>query len=242
MKYVFDIDGTLSFNGVSIDQEIVEALLKLETNGNEVIFASARPIRDMMEIVPKEFHHATWIGGNGAFTKTEQGIEAKHLTQDIYEPILNHVIDKDYDYMIDSDWDFAFKGDLNGSFYPQVNSHLAKHLQLSELNTINKILIFEPSLDTIEFLKAQDVVITQHSREHLIDISPKNCSKSSAINGLRITEYVAFGNDANDVPMFKNSIRSYCVGESDYAKHATNTISRDNVAKTILDQINLTNN
>ncbi|CAM4256498.1 HAD-IIB family hydrolase [Erysipelothrix inopinata] len=239
MNYVFDIDGTLSFNGVSIDQEIISALLKLQEEGGEIIFASARPIRDMMEIVPKEFKDSMWIGGNGAFTKTDKGIDAQQLAKEVHEPILAHVEKNDYDYMIDSDWDFAFKGDLNGAFYPQVNSHLAKHLPLSELKTINKILIFEPSAETIEFLKKQDVVLTQHSREHLIDVSPKNCSKSNAIRSLGIVEYVAFGNDANDVPMFKDSIRSYCVGDSDYAKHATFTIEKSDVAKTILEQINL---
>lgn len=43
MKFVFDIDGTLCFNGKSIDPSIVDALLQLQNSGHELIFASARP-------------------------------------------------------------------------------------------------------------------------------------------------------------------------------------------------------
>ncbi len=42
MKFVFDIDGTLCFNGKSIDPSIIDSLLQLQHAGHELIFASAR--------------------------------------------------------------------------------------------------------------------------------------------------------------------------------------------------------
>lgn len=43
MNFVFDLDGTLCFNGKSIDKEIIDALQELKFAGHQVIFASARP-------------------------------------------------------------------------------------------------------------------------------------------------------------------------------------------------------
>ena len=46
MKFVFDLDGTLSFDGVTIDEEIKQVLVRAEEFGHEVAFASARSYRD----------------------------------------------------------------------------------------------------------------------------------------------------------------------------------------------------
>lgn len=41
MRFVFDIDGTLCFDGRLIDQTIIDTLLQLQHDGHELIFASA---------------------------------------------------------------------------------------------------------------------------------------------------------------------------------------------------------
>ncbi|MGO5864836.1 HAD hydrolase family protein [Staphylococcus aureus] len=64
MKFVFDIDGTLCFNGKSIDPSIIDSLLQLQHAGHELIFASARPIRDLLPVLPEVFHQHTLIGAN----------------------------------------------------------------------------------------------------------------------------------------------------------------------------------
>ena len=51
MKFVFDLDGTLSFDGVTIDDEIKQVLLRAEEFGHEVAFASARSYRDCLGLL-----------------------------------------------------------------------------------------------------------------------------------------------------------------------------------------------
>ncbi|EGQ1321415.1 hypothetical protein DA471_03030 [Staphylococcus aureus] len=62
MKFVFDIDGTLCFDGRLIDQTIIDTLLQLQHAGHELIFASARPIRDLLPVLPSVFlsAHINW--------------------------------------------------------------------------------------------------------------------------------------------------------------------------------------
>lgn len=60
MIYVFDIDGTICFNGKNINSTLIKKIKELEEN-NEVLFASARPIRDLLPVV-KAFESNTLIG------------------------------------------------------------------------------------------------------------------------------------------------------------------------------------
>ena len=47
MKFVFDLDGTLSFDYMTIDEEIQQVLfLKANDYGHDIVFASARSYRD----------------------------------------------------------------------------------------------------------------------------------------------------------------------------------------------------
>ena len=229
MNYVFDIDGTICFDGEKIPQEISEQLVSLSKN-NTVIFASARPIRDIVNLIPKDIQSNIWIGGNGTFTKINDNILYKQLPRLEAETILQHIADYDYDYMIDSDWDYSFKGDKQCPLYNNINKTSAKNIPIDELSTICKIVIFNPQDETYNLLDSLDVEVTEHSKEAIIDISTAGCSKDQALKNLGIHEYIAFGNDANDVGMFTEAIESYCVEESAYSVFATYTITRDDVA------------
>ncbi|XOW20734.1 HAD hydrolase family protein [Lactococcus cremoris] len=50
MIFVFDLDGTISFDGKSISLELLESLTELSLK-NQLIFASARPIRDVTTFI-----------------------------------------------------------------------------------------------------------------------------------------------------------------------------------------------
>lgn len=62
MKFVFDLDGTLSFDGVTIDDEIKQVLLRAEEFGHEVAFASARSYRDCLDLLGDPLSQQLVIG------------------------------------------------------------------------------------------------------------------------------------------------------------------------------------
>lgn len=62
MKFVFDLDGTLSFDGVTIDDEIKQVLLRAEEFGHEVAFASARSYRDCLGLLGDPLSQQLVIG------------------------------------------------------------------------------------------------------------------------------------------------------------------------------------
>ena len=65
MKFVFDLDGTLSFDYMTIDEEIKQVLLTAPQFGHEVLFASARSYRDCLGLLGSELSQQIVIGLNG---------------------------------------------------------------------------------------------------------------------------------------------------------------------------------
>ena len=54
MNFVFDIDGTTSFNGMVIEPAIEREIYALLQAGHRVVFASARPVRDILPMLSED--------------------------------------------------------------------------------------------------------------------------------------------------------------------------------------------
>ena len=65
MKFVFDLDGTLCFDGMTMSKELQEVLLTAPKYGHEIIFATARSYRDCISILEGELKKLTVVGLNG---------------------------------------------------------------------------------------------------------------------------------------------------------------------------------
>ncbi|MGK9267519.1 Cof-type HAD-IIB family hydrolase [Bacillus inaquosorum] len=231
MKFVFDLDGTICFKGKPIANVIAEAILALQHEGHEAVFASARPIRDMLPVLDKRFHHAYLIGGNGALSSKTGKIVHTHSFTDEQKKTILHLIKKyNATYLIDSEWDYAYTGPATHPILNQVDElKLAKVVTIEEMASFVKILIVEADdMDSMaRELEAEDVVVHKHANEKLIDISPANIHKWSALQRIPLSpeEYVAFGNDTNDMTMFQNAAYAVRIGSHpDLEPYADETI------------------
>jgi HAD superfamily hydrolase (TIGR01484 family) len=165
MIFVFDLDGTICFKGKPVSELILTKLEQLKEQGHEIIFASARPVRDMLPVLHSRFHQYTLIGGNGAliFKKGEA------LHTGAFHPELRHCLQQlltehQATYLIDSDWDYAYTGTLNHPILNNLDTHkLEQHRELQQLKDIVKILIL--SANDSEALK-------QKLAEHDIMVIP----------------------------------------------------------------------
>ena len=84
MKFVFDLDGTLSFDGVTIDDEIKQVLLRAEEFGHEVAFASARSYRDCLGLLGDPLSQQLVIGLNGGLAYRQgQLVYEEQLDKDV---------------------------------------------------------------------------------------------------------------------------------------------------------------
>ncbi|WP_267490321.1 HAD hydrolase family protein [Streptococcus salivarius] len=65
MKFVFDLDGTLCFDGMTMSKDLQKVLLTAPKYGHEIIFATARSYRDCLSILEGELRKLTVVGLNG---------------------------------------------------------------------------------------------------------------------------------------------------------------------------------
>lgn len=234
MNFVFDIDGTLCFDGKTINPSIVHALKKLSDAGHEIIFASARPIRDLIPVIPKPFKEAKLVGGNGCFisekTKVSVHVFSPYLIDQLRLIIQNYQLT----YLADGKWDFAYTGDKTHPIYKNIDQSSAKNIPLFELEKVCKLVLFNPPVQVITLLEQLPLSITTYKNEHAIDLSPLGINKFSGLKKLNICEFIAFGNDSNDQCLFENSLYSVCVGHNEVHQYASKKIVKEEVAETIL--------
>ncbi|PEA52942.1 HAD family hydrolase [Bacillus pseudomycoides] len=234
MKFVFDLDGTICFKGKPVSEKILTCLENICKNGHEVIFASARPIRDMLPVIHTRFHEYTLIGGNGSLI-SQKGklIYSKEFEKAQLEEILSLIYEFQATYLIDGDWDYAYTGPGNHSILNNLDpAKLAKSVPITSLNSVVKILILTANNmeELSQRLNLLDIVVHKHGNENVLDISPKGIHKWNALRILGVEEgkYVAFGNDANDISMFEHAAYSVMVGHHpELAPFAKESISMD---------------
>jgi Cof subfamily protein (haloacid dehalogenase superfamily) len=218
MNFVFDLDGTLCFQGLPLSHPITEALYSLEEAGHRVIFASARPIRDLLPVLPETFHHHLLIGGNGSLVSRRGEIVYSTPFSPSDVIYMQKLIQQmGATYLVDGLWNYSYTGTASHPILKNLDPlQSAQNVSLAEHDAIIKVLILSASsmADFSEALREIDVVSHSHGEEQVLDISPKGIHKRHALHIMGITTegYVAFGNDANDIEMFKGAVHSVMIG------------------------------
>lgn len=246
MQFVFDLDGTICFKGQPVSETILSSLEGLTRQGHEVIFASARPIRDMLPVIHPRFHHYTLIGGNGSLISKDSkttvlGLFETEKLQEIYRYIEEH----EATYLMDSEWDYAYTGPADHPILQNVDpSKLARQVSFHLLPSVVKILI-TTAIDNYGLeskLRNLGAVVHRHKNEEVIDVSPAGVHKWNALQRLGVKEkrFIAFGNDTNDIPMFRNALHSVMIGHhAELAAYAAEAISLEgDVEQNIVEKIN----
>jgi HAD superfamily hydrolase (TIGR01484 family) len=238
MQFVFDLDGTICFKGQPLTQEICAALDVCQAMGHEIIFASARPIRDLLPVLPTKYHHLRMVGGNGAFRHVEGSIEVKSFDALACKQLFNIIDTYQVPYLIDSSWDYSYTGELTHPIYQNIDPlKSAKNVSIDLLENIVKVVLFTSSTEIQKSLEALSLTIHLHQNEGILDISPEGIDKWSGLQQLEVKEreFIAFGNDSNDICMFKAAKESICIGNHPVAQEvASIQIAADEVAQMIL--------
>lgn len=211
MQYIFDIDGTLSFDGETISESISNAIKDLMLAGNEVIFASARPIRDLLPMIP-EFQSQKLIGANGAMISINNEIEViKQINPSSFEYLKALIQRYNLDYVIDSSWNYSSRITQNSFIEKMIDpSKSAQRIKVDEIkNPIKTIFV------NVE-IRLQEKLLTMINQEtplnaiglageRTVDITAKDINKFFTLDKLGIENYIAFGNDRNDFEMLQSA-------------------------------------
>lgn len=223
MHFIFDLDGTICFDGENIPTEIVSVLKKASKYGHEVIFASARSYRDCLPVLKDDFKKNTVLALNGAaIFKDEQLVDYHIIDDKVYTKIIEICKKFELPYFVDDYFNYSFNKEEKISFFKYVDSQkVAKNLPLEMLKEPIKMVIFVEENKKVQdeiisiANSSESVALMYHEKEKAIYINPRGVNKATSVKRNVATEYIAFGNDKNDIEMFKKA--KYAVQIGDYA-------------------------
>lgn len=211
---VFDLDGTIVFDGKAIEASLLGPLRQLQEK-YRLIFASARPIRDMLPLLG-DFEKSDLIGANGSMYRQNQLIHLKdYLTQKTSEKIIQLIDTYDLDYIVDYDWDYSarIRNKDNHILEKLDPDSLASQVPLSQ-KQVTKIILFGVTPDLAKlFQELTEATVLYHDLVEELVITAKGIDKYNAVKALIGEEsYIAFGNDHNDITMLEYAQKAICLG------------------------------
>lgn len=221
MKFVFDIDGTLCFDRLTIADRLKSALLLAGQYGHEVVFASARSYRDCIPVLGKDLSQRLVVGLNGGVAYRRGKLVAHHLLDKrSYQEALSWCHRYNLPYFVDDDFNYAFSQGEKIPFISTVDvKQLAQQLSIEALENPVKMLIYmghhEDLIEDIchDLRQLDTLLIDYHEEEKCLYLNPKGITKASTLRELIGQDFVVFGNDKNDKEMFELSLYGIQVGD-----------------------------
>lgn len=141
--YVFDIDGTISQNGLPVSENIISSIEMLSEKNN-IIFASARPVRDMLPLIKDTLHQkAIFIGCNGGMAfRQNKMLYCRKFAQNYVEKTLNTLKKLNIPYVLDGEWLFSFSAQSH-PFHQYIRHLSSNECEEKELliSGVTKILV-----------------------------------------------------------------------------------------------------
>lgn len=222
MRFVFDLDGTICFDRQTIAPVLHKALRELKDRGHELVFASARSYRDCISVLGKELAQECVVGLNGGVVYNQgQLIFQRQLDFEGYALALEWCHKEDLPYFVDNAFDYSCQHLEDLPFAQSVDLlNLAQRLPIEELaNPIKMVVelsrrpdLVLPIQEALQEINSLDV--DYHEHEGCLYINPRATNKATTLVELFGSEFVAFGNDKNDLAMFQAA--SYSVQVGDY--------------------------
>ncbi|MBZ5846841.1 HAD hydrolase family protein [Streptococcus salivarius] len=158
MKFVFDLDGTLCFDGMTMSKELQEVLLTAPKYGHEIIFATARSYRDCLSILEGELKKLTVVGLNGGEVFQDGCLVSQYtMSSHALRTIVSYCDTYNLPYFIDDTFNYAIQNPEQIPFLSNVDPlNKAKTLPVQELNKpikavfhLQSMMIYEKTLSLI---------------------------------------------------------------------------------------------
>lgn len=243
---VLDLDGTTLRNDKTVSDNTISTLLECRGQGNNILFATARPPRDAYKYVPVPLRDNPIICYNGACIISSEKLNVLYKKEIPKEDVLKvlDIIEKHgYNNMCIEVNDALYSNFDTTDFFGNAKNCIVD-LKEMEFEAAYKVIICSKKQitdDVIkEFPKSCKGIITDNGT--LCQIINSEASKWTCIESLSKKldiakeNIIAFGDDFNDLDMIKNAGVGIAMGNAqqeikNIADFVTDTNTNDGVAK-----------
>lgn len=221
MKFVFDIDGTLCFDRMTISNEIKQVLANAATYGHQVMFATARSYRDSLDVLGPVLNQYPIVGLNGGIIYNRGQLVFEHtIERSAFRTIVNWFETYNLPFFVDDAFHYSGQMIHKLPFYSSVDPlKKAKQLPLEDLHHPVKIVVYmgdheELVEDTLaQFANLEVLDLMYDANEKCLYINPLNINKATSVAHYCDEEFIAFGNDQNDIDLFREAVYAIQVGD-----------------------------
>ncbi|AOT11112.1 HAD-IIB family hydrolase [Pseudoalteromonas luteoviolacea] len=235
MNVVFDLDGTLIFQGQPMQEAVSNAIQTIEQQGATIYFATARPLRDTLPVLAEYFWDHNIIGCNGAMISKNKAVtDALHFSRPQIIQVLEWLDKEEIAYLYDGIEEYAISH-TSHHFHQEVKKLGREPAcnQALRLQPIVKLLVLEEHRheEVKAFLKTvlDDFDVYHHNGYNSFDVVPKNSNKLNALlrMGLDMNKTICMGNDQNDIAMLEAAKAAFVVGDLITLKRTCNIVSQE---------------
>lgn len=218
--FIFDLDGTIIKNGQPLSGEMLLALENISRHNN-IVFASARPVRDMLPLLPESLHHHVMIGCNGSMAwKSGECLFSQNFSGHELSGLLELLVQQQVPYLLDGNWNYSVSAKSH-PFHDYIRSltPCETHQQSVVDEGVTKILVldnkFQETASRFMLEQGSHSIIYHHRNEDIFDITPASNNKYAALQklGIAVDHAWVFGNDNNDFTMLNHAGYSVFLGE-----------------------------
>lgn len=243
---VLDLDGTLLRDDKTVSQYTINTLLDIKRDNNIILFATARPPRDVYKYVPEVLKDNPIICYNGAcIISREKILYKKQISRDDTLEIVKTAINFSYN-KICVEIDDKLYSNFDVSEFFKDSAHERVNFFNMQFEKAYKVIICSKKTISDELVKALPNsckgIVTD--KGVLCQIMNRETSKWSAIKVLaeklqiNLENIIAFGDDYNDYDMIKNAGIGVAMENSEesikkIADFITDTNNNDGVSKYI---------
>lgn len=220
--FVFDLDGTIIYDGKSLTSDFEEVLGNIYDAGHKIYFATGRSYRDFVPMLPKWcVNQPSVVFGGGLVVNYSEIIHQRFLPSSIICELCHYLDRNNVPYLIDSHSSyFHSKTDswiLEDIF--AISGQKPSH-SLDRLldDGVYKILILDDNYREYckNLVMEHELEIKLHSYNSCFDIMPKDVNKYNGLKHLPLVnsdDVFIFGNDHNDLELMQNYHNNVMFGD-----------------------------
>ena len=218
----------LSKMEITVSERITNELIKIKSD-HQIIFASARPVRDMLPLLSDSLHDCLMVGCNGGMAWKDGEIIFSNSFENAHaSDLVDTLKSLSPPYVLDGSWSYSFS-DTPHNFHRYIEALSDGKKDEKQIidEGVSKILVLDsqarPHIDHLFKERGYKFNIHHHKSDDLFDITPQIDNKYLALKKLDVDfqRTIAFGNDANDFAMLKHAKTAVFLGSKDDFKEAT---------------------
>lgn len=220
MKFVFDLDGTLCFDGQTISEDIKQLLLTAKDYGHQLIFATARSYRDCLGLLGEELSQELVIGLNGGLAYDRGQLILEHpLPDKAFADILKWSQTYNLPYFVDNARHYSTYLPHKIPFIKTVDPlQQGKEVAVTDLDRPIKTVLYMGDHEDLLAAICEDLTalgqldLSYHDKEKCLYINPLHINKATTVIDFCGQDFVVFGNDKNDKELFKKALYAVQIG------------------------------